>query len=41
MDYCNKKVKKPMYNLMWEEDYFDIVLEPFSWEHKKNKKLED
>lgn len=41
MDYCNKKVKKPMYNLMWEEDYFDIVLEPFSWEHKKNKKSED
>lgn len=33
-DYCNKKVKKPMYNLMWEDDYFDIVLKPFSWEHK-------
>ena len=23
MDYCNKKVQKPMYNLMWEEDYFN------------------
>ena len=21
-DYCNKKVKKPMFNLMWEDDYF-------------------
>lgn len=35
MDYCNKKVKKPMFNLMWEEDYFNKYLEPFSWEHKK------
>lgn len=23
MDYCNEKVKKPMYNLMWEETYFE------------------
>lgn len=22
MDYCNGKVKKPMYNLLWEEDYY-------------------
>jgi hypothetical protein len=22
MDYCNGKVKKPMFNLMWEDDYF-------------------
>lgn len=22
-NYCNGKVKKPMYNLMWEEDYFE------------------
>lgn len=22
-DYCNKKVKKPMVNLMWEDDYFE------------------
>lgn len=22
MDYCNKKVKKPMFNLMWEKNYF-------------------
>lgn len=34
-DYCNKKVKKPMFNLIWEDEYFDKVLEPFSWEHKK------
>ena len=34
-DYCNKKVKKPMFNLMWEDDYFDDVLEKFSWEHKR------
>lgn len=33
-DYCNKKVKKPMFNLMWEDDYFEEVLPPFSWEHK-------
>lgn len=38
MDYCNKKVKKPMFNLMWEEDYFDLVFEPFSWDHKGRKK---
>ncbi len=35
MNYCNKKVQKPMYNLMWEEDYFDLVFEPFSWEKKR------
>ena len=23
MDYCNRKVQKPMYKLMWEEDYFE------------------
>lgn len=34
-DYCNNKVKKPMFNLMWEDDYFDDVLEKFSWEHKR------
>lgn len=34
-DYCNGKVKKPMYNLMWEDDYFNEVLEPFKWENKK------
>jgi hypothetical protein len=22
---------------MWEDDYFDEVLEPFKWEHKKRK----
>ena len=22
MDYCNGKVKKPMYKLMWEKDYY-------------------
>lgn len=22
MDYCNKKVKNPMFNLMWEDKYF-------------------
>ena len=37
MDYCNKKVKKPMFNLMWEEDYFDMVFEPFIWENKNKK----
>ena len=40
-DYCNKKTKKPMFNLMWEDDYFDEVLEKFSWENKRkceNKK---
>ncbi len=21
-DYCNKKVQQPMFNLMWEDDYF-------------------
>ncbi len=36
MDYCNKKVKKPMYNLMWEEEYFNLVFEPFSWEKKRS-----
>jgi len=34
-DYCNKKVKNPMFNLMWEDDYFDEVFEPFIWENKK------
>lgn len=34
--YCNKKVEKPMYSLMWEEDYFDLVFEPFNWENKKS-----
>ena len=24
-DYCNGKVKKPMYKLMWEDDYFKEV----------------
>ena len=36
-DYCNNKVESPMFNLMWEDDYFDEVLEPFKWEHKKKK----
>lgn len=26
IDYCNNKVSKPMFNLMWEEDYFDEIL---------------
>ena len=34
-DYCNNKVKKPMLNLMWEDDYFNKVLEKFSWEIKR------
>lgn len=38
MDYCNKKVKKPMYNLMWEEDYFEMIFEPFSFEKSRYKK---
>lgn len=37
IDYCNNKVKKPMFNLMWEEDYFDMVFEPFSWDKKRRK----
>lgn len=33
MDYCNGKVDKPMFNVMWEDDYFgDNKLEKFSWE---------
>lgn len=36
-DYCNKKVKFPMYNLMWEDDYFEKELEHFSWEHKNRR----
>lgn len=36
-DYCNNNVRKPMYNLMWEDDYFDKVLPPFSWEHRGRK----
>lgn len=34
-DYCNGKVKKKMFNLMWEDDFFDKVLEKFSWEKRK------
>ena len=34
-DYCNGKVKKKMFNLMWEDDYFDKVLEKFSWEQRR------
>ena len=26
MDYCNKKVKYPMFHLMWEDDYFNQEL---------------
>lgn len=40
MDYCNGKVQKPMFNLMWEEDYFDFIFEPFSWEQKRKRKRE-
>lgn len=40
MDYCNKKVKKPMFNLMWEDDYFEEELEPFKWEHKKKGNID-
>lgn len=36
-DYCNNKVKKKMYNLLWEDDYFDKVLPPFKWERKKKE----
>lgn len=39
IDYCNKKVKKPMFNLMWEEKYFNKFLVPFDWEKKKFKNL--
>ena len=39
MDYCNKKVQKPMYNLMWEDDYFNEVFDPFTWEHKKQEEI--
>ena len=31
-DYCNHKVDKPMYNLMWEDEYFDKVYGKFRWE---------
>lgn len=34
-DYCNNKVKKPMFNLKWEDDYFKEEFEPFSWELKR------
>lgn len=34
-DYCNGKVKKKMFNLMWEDDYFDTVFEKFSWEKRR------
>lgn len=37
-DYCNNRVKKKIFNLMWEDDYFDLVLPPFKWEHKKKEK---
>lgn len=37
MDYCNEKVKKPMFNLMWEDDYFNTMLGPFKWENKRGK----
>ena len=36
-DYCNKKTAKPMFNLMWEDDYFDEVYGKFSWEQKRRK----
>jgi len=36
-NYCNNKVFNKMYNLMWEDDYFDKVLPSFSWEHRKRK----
>ena len=36
-DYCNKKVKNPMFNLMWEDDYFDEVFPKFSWEKNRRK----
>lgn len=38
VDYCNRKVQQPMFNLRWEDDYFDEVFEPFSWESKKRKR---
>ena len=34
-DYCNNKVEFPLFNLMWEDDYFKEELEPFKWENKK------
>lgn len=34
-DYCNGKVKKKMFNLMWEDDFFEKVLEKFSWEKRR------
>ena len=37
MDYCNKKVKSPMFNLKWEDDYFEEELEQFNWKHKKGE----
>ena len=37
LDYCKGRVKKPMYNLMFEDDYFDKVLPAFSWEHKRGR----
>lgn len=36
-DYCNNKVKRKMFNLMWEDDYFDMVFPPFKWERRKRK----
>lgn len=38
MDYCNKKIKNPMYNIMWEEDYLNEVFKPFVWEHRKDRR---
>ena len=37
-DYCNNRTKNKMFNLMWEDDYFDMVFPPFKWEHRKAKK---
>lgn len=34
-DYCNNRTKKKMFNLMWEDDYFDKVFEKFSWEQRR------
>lgn len=28
-DYCNRKVKNKMYNLMWEDDYFEEIEKEF------------
>lgn len=31
-DYCNNRYKKKIYDLRWEDDYFDNIIEKFSWE---------